>query len=318
MLGTIEDLEKEIEQFHNNIAASNELYTILKQIADSIEKQHSDFNAQTSELLVKVETLPETIENANAESNVKIKSGVESKLNEALQTFENEQGKYISELAVVKQRLQESLNHIKDIETSFISKSNKLLSEIEMVPSKILEDNTGANNALKDYIAMELSNALQKWEQVQNNYIKEISVVKQQLNETSNQIITQENSFVSKLDEILAIIENVPSRILDDNTRTNTVIKCEIDQILAERNRQFTEEQVRYISMVQSVQNEIKNCEVKLETKYNEFISKLEQMNISNLYEQNKQLKDELNKKITILTVIAIVSVIVGIIAVIL
>jgi hypothetical protein len=318
MLGTIEDLEKEIEQFHNNIAASNELYTILKQIADSIEKQHSDFNAQTSELLVKVETLPETIENANAESNVKIKSGVESKLNEALQTFENEQGKYISELAVVKQRLQESLNHIKDIETSFISKSNKLLSEIEMVPSKILEDNTGANNALKDYIAMELSNALQKWEQVQNNYIKEISVVKQQLNETSNQIITQENSFVSKLDEILAIIENVPSRILDDNTRTNTVIKCEIDQILAERNRQFTEEQVRYISMVQSVQNEIKNCEVKLETKYNEFIGKLEQMNISNLYEQNKQLKDELNKKITILTVIAIVSVIVGIIAVIL
>ena len=62
----------------------------------------------------------------------------------------------------------------------------------------------------------------------------------------------------------------------------------------------------------------IKECEGKLSAKYNEFIDTLDKMNLSNLYEQNVQLKNELNKRTTILMVISGVSLLLGVIGLIL
>ena len=87
---------------------------------------------------------------------------------------------------------------------------------------------------------------------------------------------------------------------------------------MTERNTAFAEEQNKYLASLQQTQSEIKSCESQLTEKYTEFIDTLQKMNISNLYNQNIQLKNELNRRTTILMVISAISVIVGIIGIIL
>ena len=43
MLGSIEELEKDIELFQQNMAASGELQMLLKQMLEQIKQQHSEF-----------------------------------------------------------------------------------------------------------------------------------------------------------------------------------------------------------------------------------------------------------------------------------
>ena len=44
MLNTIEDLEKEIDEFQNNMSASGEMVQALKQIVDQMKQQNSGFD----------------------------------------------------------------------------------------------------------------------------------------------------------------------------------------------------------------------------------------------------------------------------------
>lgn len=43
MLGSIEELEKDIELFQQNMAASGELQMLLKQMLEQIKQQNSEF-----------------------------------------------------------------------------------------------------------------------------------------------------------------------------------------------------------------------------------------------------------------------------------
>lgn len=109
---------------------------------------------------------------------------------------------------------------------------------------------------------------------------------------------------------------SLQKKIVEDNARASDALKADIDKLLAERNAAFSEEQGKYIASLQQTQNEIKSCESQLTAKYSEFIDTLQKTNISNLYDQNKQLKDELNKRTTILMVISAISIIVGIVGI--
>ena len=51
MLGSIEELEKDIELFQQNMAASGELQMLLKQMLEQIKQQNSEFGTQSSALI---------------------------------------------------------------------------------------------------------------------------------------------------------------------------------------------------------------------------------------------------------------------------
>ena len=240
MLGSIEELEKDIELFQQNVAASGELQMLLKQLLDQIKKQNSEFEIQSSSLISKVDSIPTTIENANISSNNRIKNDVVAEIDRALQSFANEQSKYLQSIESVKQIIQ-----------SYADQAN-----------------------------------------------------------------TQEKAFTTGANALLAKIDETINKIIDENARANAALKSDIDKLLAERNAAFSEEQNKYITSLQQTQNEIKNCESQLTTRYSEFIDTLQKMNISDLYNQNVELKNELNKRTTILMVISAISIIVGIISI--
>ncbi len=238
MLETIEELEKEIDEFQNNIAASGEMVLALKQMIEQIKQQNSEFDMQSKALLSRLDTLPANIENTTIANNERIRSDVASELNKSLQAFSDEQGKYIISLQGVQKTIQEFSDLAREQGKSFREQTNEM--------------NENMNSALSD------------------------------LNEK---------------------IQN-----------TTNLLKQDIDVSVSERNKEVIVAQEKYIKEIDGANVSMKKCEEALDSKYKDFLSVLEKMNISNIYEQNIQLKEELRKKTTILMVISAVSILIGVV----
>ena len=238
MLETIEELEKEIDEFQNNIAASGEMVLALKQMIEQIKQQNSEFDMQSKALLSRLDTLPANIENTTIANNERIKSDVASELNKSLQEFSEEQGKYIISLQGVQKTIQEFSDLVREQGKSFREQTNEM--------------NENMNSALS-YLN----------EKIQN---------------------------------------------------TTNLLKQDIDVSVSERNKEVIVAQEKYIKEIDGANVSMKKCEEALDSKYKDFLSVLEKMNISNIYEQNIQLKEELRKKTTILMVISAVSILIGVV----
>lgn len=248
MLGTIEEMEKSIEQFQNNVAASGELVQLLKLMLEEIKQQNSEFNTKSQALITKFDTLPSSIESANADSNEKIRNNVSVELDKSLKLFSEEQDKYVQNLGFTKQQIQNYIEQLQALEKTYSEKTQTIVSKVESVIAAVEAENVKSNGIIKD--------------------------------------------------EILAAKEEA---------------RKEFDSVLKLRNEEFSKIQLDYVNAMKDTQNEVKKCEEQLSQKYTEFSLSLEKMNISNLYEQNVQLRKELNSRTLILMVISGLSVVAAI-----
>lgn len=240
MLGTIEELEKEIELFQNNIMASGELVTLLRQMLDQVKRQNENFAEQSNALISRVDELPSVIDRANSESNLVIQEAVSHEMTQALQCFDDEQNKYLLSLGQTKQQIGE-----------YMKQSDLLGKEFERKTQSIVE----------------------------------------------------------KLDSVM-------NQIQIDNEKANHDLLSAVDKMLEEKNEELGLEQQKYISAMQHTEQTIESAKEKLDTSFKEFNDTLEKTNISSLYEQNQQIKSDLNKRTTILMVITVISVILGIVGI--
>ena len=314
MLGSIEELEKDIELFQQNMAASGELQMLLKQMLEQIKQQNSEFGTQSSALISRVDNLPSTIENANISSNNRVKNDVAAEIDRALQSFANEQSRYLQGLEQTKQQVQSYIEQSQSQEKTFSDKTTTIITKVDGIPAAVEAENQKSNAQIKS----DVETALQKFEDEQTKYLQAIENMKQQIQELMDQSNAQGKAFADGVASAIAKFDESAKRIVDDNTAANAALKGDIDKLLAERNVAFAEEQNKYLASLQQTQSEIKNCESQLTAKYAEFIDTLQKMIISNLYDQNIQLKNELNKRTTILMIISAISVIVGIVGIIL
>ena len=318
MLGSIEELEKDIELFQQNMVASGELQMLLKQMLEQIKQQNSEFGTQSSALISRVDTLPFTIENANILSNNRVKNDVAAEIDRALQSFANEQSRYLQGLEQTKQQVQSYIEQSQSQERTFSDKTMTIVTKVDGIPAAVEAKNLKSNAQIKSDVETALQEALQQFADEQAKYLQAIENMKQQIQELMNLSNAQGKAFADGVDSAIAKFDESAKRIIDDNSSANAALKGDIDKLLAGRNAAFAEEQNKYLASLQQTQSEIKNCESQLTAKYTEFIDTLQKLNISNLYAQNIQLKNELNKRTTILMVISVISVIIGIVGIIL
>lgn len=289
MLETIEELEKEIDEFQNNIAASGEMVLALKQMIEQIKQQNSEFDMQSKSLLSRLDILPSNIENTIIANNERIRSDVASELNKSLQAFSDEQEKYIVSLQNVQKTIQEYSVLAKEQGNSFDEKTAVMIDKINSVVKQLSEEISNTNALLENII---------------HNAVKEYSEVAREQGESFREQTNLMN-------------ENIKSALSDLNGKiqnTTNLLKQDIDVSVLERNKEVIVAQEKYIKEIDSVNVSMKKCEEALDGKYKDFLSVLEKMNISNIYEQNIQLKEELRKKTTILMVISAVSILIGIV----
>ncbi len=240
MLGTIEDLEKDIELFQKNIAASGEMVQLLSQMLEQIKYQNEEFGSKSQTLIQRVEGLPRTIEAANNASNSIIQGNVATELGKALNGFATEQTKYLQGLELTKQQIQ--------------------------------------------------------------TYIEQIQA--------------QEKMTTDRISTLLTKVDGVPAAIEAENQKNNSRVLESMKVVTGEAVQGFAKEQESYRSDLKKTQESISKCEEMLATKYGEFIESLEKMNISNLYEQNTQIKKVLDKRTLVLMIISGLSLVIGILGI--
>lgn len=238
MLNTIEDLEKEIDEFQNNMSASGEMVQALRQMVEQIKQQNSEFDIQSKSLLARIDNLPSSIENTEITNNERIRNDVAAEFSKAIKQFSELQNEYITALHEMKQSISDYIVEAKNQEDIFIEAKTEMTDKIATSMREIETQNETANN----------------------------------------------------------------------------VLKSDVDNIFVARNKEVTDAQDRYLKEMQHTSEMMKSCESKLKSKYSEFLETLEKMNISNLYEQNAQLKSEISKRTTFLMALVVISIVIGVI----
>ena len=260
MLETIEELEKEIEEFQNNVAASGEMILALKQMTEQIKSQSSEFDVQSKALISRMDNIPSSVEKIVTANNESIKSDVSVELEKSIKQFAYEQSKYITTLQDTQKIVDEYTITAKEqgklLTENTVNMAEKISSDIKHLLENITEKNEELQNHIQATVSSELERNVQQLSEEQMKYLQSLQETKDAIQECMAAIKLHENK----------------------------------------------------------IQESISQCENKLENKYNEFLQVLDKLNISNLYEQNKQIKDEVTKKTTILMVITAVSIVVGIV----
>ena len=189
----------------------------------------------------------------------------------------------------VQKTIQEFSDLAKEQGNSFDEKTAEMTDKIDLVVKKLSEEISNTNTSLENII----HNAVQEYSEVAKEQGKSFR-------EQTNVMTENMNSALSDLN---GKIQN-----------TTNLLKQDIDVSVSERNKEVIVAQEKYIKEIDSVNVSMKKCEEALDSKYKDFMSVLEKMNISNIYEQNIQLKEEFRKKTTILMVISAVSILIGVV----
>ena len=233
MTGTIEELEREIDLFKQNIVSSNEMVDLLQNILNQIKAQNQLFDSQSNELMSKMEGIPEILEKANTDSNNIIQKDISK-----VDSFSARQKIYIDTLEQVESQIKQFIEQSGIQVKSFKSDAESLTERVEKIPAKIEERNDANSKKINSDIQAEFADVLEK----------------------------------------------------------------------------FKSQQDKYIESIHETTESINSCESELKNKYQEYLDTLEKTNVSAIYDISQQLKKQFSVKMTILTVVAVISVIVGIV----
>lgn len=303
MLNTIEDLEKEIDEFQSNMSASGEMVQALKQIVDQVKQQNSEFDMQSKALLARLDNLPTSIENTELANNERIRTDVASEFTKAIKQFTELQNGYVTALQDMKQNISE-----------YVVAAREQKEKLEDLPTEIVKIENDNNKVIIEKVSAELEGVVTKFTEVNNAYKEVLEEIKNEVQGYVNSAKAQEGILIKASTEMADKIEVSMQNVETQNETANNVLKSDVDNIIVARNKELTDAQDRYLKEMQHTSEMVKSCEAKLESKYSEFLDILEKMNISNLYEQNTQLKSELSKRTTLLVVLVSISIVIGVI----
>ena len=215
MLTTIQELEKEIDQFHKNIKDSNELMRLLASIASLTKTQTESFEVRTQALQDELAKLPPELTNLFQQ---KIESFVQTVHDEhqayqatvtkLMEGYADKFAKAETALLGVPSTLQEQLQQdrsenvagLKQIQEQYaadLAKTNEAFAKqlhavvdaIQAVPGQI------SNNSAQQYNAF-----LKELEKMMEARLAQLSATEKRVEELSQQLEAKYNAFVGKLE----------------------------------------------------------------------------------------------------------------------
>ena len=202
MLGSIEELEKDIELFQQNMAASGELQMLLKQMLEQIKQQNSEFGTQSSALISRVDNLPSTIESANISSNNRVKNDVAAEIDRAFQSFASEQSKYLQALEDIKQKIQIYADQAGNQEKAFSDGVTAVLAKFDETIKRIIDENVKANDALNADIDKLLAERNAAFAEEQSKYISSLQQTQNEIKNCESQLSVKYSEFIDTLQKM--------------------------------------------------------------------------------------------------------------------
>lgn len=202
MLGSIEELEKDIELFQQNMAASGELQMLLKQMLEQIKQQNSEFGTQSSALISRIDNLPSTIESDNISSNNRVKNDVAAEIDRALQSFASEQSKYLQALEDIKQKIQIYADQAGNQKEAFSDGVTAVLAKFDETIKRIIDENAKANDALNADIDKLLTERNAAFAEEQSKYISSLQQTQNEIKNCESQLSVKYSEFIDTLQKM--------------------------------------------------------------------------------------------------------------------
>ncbi|WP_442597668.1 hypothetical protein [Neobacillus sp. D3-1R] len=182
MLESIEQLEKEIETFHQNVLASNELNLLITTLIEQIKKQREGFSHSSTDLLDKINTSTITIQEHNKQA-----------IDELIRTIYSQ----TSDLSIQSNHVIEQL---KEVPATTEQKNEVLRAH---VTSSVLELESLINslpNQVKSANSIVMVEELAKFKAEQDRYLSELGNVVKTITAYKTELETKHSAFLSKLE----------------------------------------------------------------------------------------------------------------------
>lgn len=198
MLTTIQELEKEIEQFHKNIKDSNELINILTSVTELTKTQTESFETRTKAIIDEMSGLPPEMRNL----------------------FQSKAEEFIKEIRKENQSYQTAVSNLMDGYADKIAKAEVSVSNIPNALEEIIKKDRAANIEDLKKIQEEYSADLSKANEVFSKHLQSAVEGVQSLPEQIKEISAQQyDAFLKELGKLidarLAQLSETESRVLD-------------------------------------------------------------------------------------------------------
>lgn len=181
MLESIEQLEKEIETFHQNVLASNELNQLISTLIEQIKKQKEEFSHSSTNLLEKVSTSTITIKEHNKQAIDELIRIIQSQTSD----FSVQSNNVIEQLKEVPSTTEQKNEVLRAHVTSSV---RELESLINSLPDQVKSANSNVIEELEKY------KAEQDW------YLAKLGKVEETINAYKTELETKHSAFLNKLE----------------------------------------------------------------------------------------------------------------------
>lgn len=316
MLTTIQELEREIEQFHKNVKESNELMNILMSVTALTKTQTEAFDTRTKALYEDLAKLPPELSEL-----------VQKKIADFIQSIHSEQQAYQASVAQLiggyTDKIANAESTITNASTAFHDEASKLPIELSELVQKKIEDFvqnvrneqqayqatvTQLMDAYADKIAKaegaisEAPTALEA--QLKKDRAESAEELKKVQEQFASELSKANAAFAEQLKSIVENIQSLSAQIKDDSAQQYAAFLKELEKMMETRLEQLAQ-----------TENRVSELSQQLESKYNAFVEKLESTNMDQLYKYCQDMNKAINLKLGLLFGGVAVAVIVSIVS---
>ncbi len=225
MIGTLEDMEKEIEQFQKNVMASGEIVNLLKQMLSMVKVQNESFEKHSKELLGELEEVPNKIDDANANNNIRVKEDVSEELSKALLGFRDEQNKYIDNLDQTKNLIRSITDLTEERGKDTNARLADLLQRFSSMMDQLRQDCARSNQDMVSSVDKVLEERNAQFLSEQERYRDELKNTQSVIKTAEEQLEKSYKEFTSTLNELhVANLNEQNQQLKKDLSKRTTIL----------------------------------------------------------------------------------------------
>ena len=286
MLKSFEDLAKDVEIFHNNVLASNELTDTLDHLTAQLKESTNSFEERSQTLTDKMDAMPGEIDVKNNSQVQLIKDSLDTELS-----------KTVEQIRATNQEYSDLVRATNDEYSAQVREAHQ--AQVELIRETHQNQADLMRQAYEEHM----------------NTLRENQAKHEQLIMDENQ---RHSEKMQKIEEALELseidfgdkLDQISTSISEGNTENLNAIRSSVEEQLGNILKELQEEREKYTAEVQTLKTSIETAEKDAEEKYTSFVQKLEEINASGLYSNTLDINRKLDSQKILIIVMGVLSII--------
>ena len=297
MLKSFEDLAKDVEIFHNNVLASNELTDTLDHLTAQLKESTTSFEEKSQCLSDKMDAMPGEIDVKNNSQAQLIKDSLDTELSKTVEAIRATNQEYSD---LVRETNEEYSNLIRETNEEYSAQVREAhQAQVEL----IRETHQSQADLLRETYQEHLNTIRENQAKHEQLIMEENQKHSEKMQKIEEALELSEIDFNDKLDQI-------STSISEGNTENLSAIRTSVEEQLGNILKELQEEREKYTAEVQTLKTSIETAEKDAEAKYTSFVQKLEEINASGLYSNTLDINRKLDSQKTLIIVMGVLSII--------